>query len=307
MTDYLQEEPEHPLPSRTSYVATLPQQGSTYEEYDKTHPTYDLTRLPIGQAEIVEELGKVGKLCKLRILDAGCGTGLYTEALLKAGAGSIYAIDASLEGIRQTSLKVRAWSDVTTAIGDIRSIPVSDGSFQAALYNFVLHHLGLGTDNEQAIAAVLAEAYRVLEDAGMIIIGTCTQQQLSCEDGCGWYAPYFRDAAEALAERFMPVDKLQQQVLRAGFIDAVVVKPAKCSYTSESFNPEGPFNADWRAGDSLFSFYNDKPELLARELLALRKAIESGEVMNQIQSATSRAEAIGQVVFVVARKTESRR
>ena len=56
---------------------------SSYEDYDKTSGHYDKTRIPIGVEIILGCLVKSGRaLNKMKVLDAGCGTGNYSEELL---------------------------------------------------------------------------------------------------------------------------------------------------------------------------------------------------------------------------------
>lgn len=56
---------------------------SSYEDYDKTSGHYDKTRIPIGVEIILGCLVKSGRaLNQMKVLEAGCGTGNYPEALL---------------------------------------------------------------------------------------------------------------------------------------------------------------------------------------------------------------------------------
>lgn len=307
MTQPIESKLEQSTPVTASSSALTIKPGSAHEDYETTHRTYDLTRLPIGAAEIVAQLKQLGALPELSILDAGCGTGLYIHALSQAGVGKLYGIDAAHEGIRQTALKMGDAANTTLTVGDIRSIPVPDASFDAALYNFVLHHLGSATESETSLLPVFTEAHRVINVSGFVIIGTCSQEQLSIDLGCAWYAPYFPEAAKALAARFTPIEQIQELLKRAGFSEVGLVYPQQCCYTKHSLDPLGPFEADWRAGDSLFAYYQDKPELLAQNLARLQEAIDSGAVLEQINATKTRAEKTRQVIFVIGRKSPSNR
>ena len=56
---------------------------STYESYDRVALAYDLSRRPIGSEIIAGLLTLAGRpLGEVSLLDAGCGSGLYAEALV---------------------------------------------------------------------------------------------------------------------------------------------------------------------------------------------------------------------------------
>ncbi|MFQ5467727.1 MAG: hypothetical protein ACE5DS_06270, partial [Kiloniellaceae bacterium] len=56
---------------------------STYETYDETSHNYDATRVPVGSEIILGFLAlHAGPLDGLTVLDAGCGTGAYSQAIL---------------------------------------------------------------------------------------------------------------------------------------------------------------------------------------------------------------------------------
>jgi SAM-dependent methyltransferase len=95
---------------------------------------------------------------KLRILDAGCGTGgllanLRTPAW-KAG------IDASREGVR----RARSRGLAALVEGSVSALPFAEESFDAVVSIDVLCHTGV--EEEQA----LAESLRVLRPGGLLLV-----------------------------------------------------------------------------------------------------------------------------------------
>ena len=68
---------------------------SYYETYDETSRHYDHTRVAVGAEIILGCLARQDKtLESLTVLDAGCGTGAYSQAIV-GSVGRIEALDMS--------------------------------------------------------------------------------------------------------------------------------------------------------------------------------------------------------------------
>ncbi len=68
---------------------------SVFETYDETSRHYDTTRVAIGGEILLGCLARHAKpLHELSVLDAGCGTGAYSLAII-GRVGRIEAIDMS--------------------------------------------------------------------------------------------------------------------------------------------------------------------------------------------------------------------
>jgi SAM-dependent methyltransferase len=108
-------------------------------------------------------LSLLGEVDGLRILDAGCGPGLYAEELMSRGA-EVVGFDESPEMVRLARARVPALDvrvhDLETPLGWLQ-----DGSFDAALMALVIHHI------DDRVGA-LRELWRVLRPAGRLVIST---------------------------------------------------------------------------------------------------------------------------------------
>jgi len=111
---------------------------------------------------VLEALGSVEGL---RVLDAGCGPGLYSAELVAGGAGYVLGVDASPEMIRLATETVQG--PVEFRVHDLAE-PLrwlDDRSFDAAVMALVIHHL------DDRVAA-LREISRVLRPGGRLVVST---------------------------------------------------------------------------------------------------------------------------------------
>jgi len=98
-----------------------------------------------------------------RILDAGCGTGVFTAALLAAGA-AVVGLDLS------SPMLARARADLAGAAfhplrGDLTRLPLADAVFDKVLSVTALEFIADG-------AAAMRELFRVTRPGGRVVVAT---------------------------------------------------------------------------------------------------------------------------------------
>ena len=132
---------------------------------------YDVLTNLVGLGSVSEiralALNRAGLVPGDTVLDVGCGTG--TLALLakqRLGAdGEVRGIDASEQMIERARKKARNENvDVTFETAVIEELPFPDGTFDAVLSTFMLHHLP-----DDVKAAGLREVARVLKPGGRLL------------------------------------------------------------------------------------------------------------------------------------------
>jgi len=108
-------------------------------------------------------LAALGDVRGLRVLDAGCGPGLYAAALLEAGA-DVTGFDASpvMVGLARKGVGGRARID-QARLGD--RLPLQDGTFDAAVCALAIHY----ADDE---SAAFRELHRLLRPGGVLVVST---------------------------------------------------------------------------------------------------------------------------------------
>jgi ubiquinone/menaquinone biosynthesis C-methylase UbiE len=96
-----------------------------------------------------------------RILDVGCGTGVFTHDLLAAGA-RVTGLELSLPMLRRAGKKASGLP-FSMIQGDMRALPVADGSFDKTVSVTAIEFI------EDARGAV-AELFRVTRPGGLIVV-----------------------------------------------------------------------------------------------------------------------------------------
>lgn len=293
--------------------------GSAYENYNQSHSNYELTRLPVGAAQVLSMLqsprrkqqapgGGLTSLEQLTLLDAGCGTGMHLEYFRQAGVGHLIGVDASLTGVQKAKEKLTAQArigqTVSLLVGDMRGMPLAENSVDVVLISFAVHHLPHSTEAQlkHETARLFAEAHRVLKPGGRLFVISTSRTQLDPYKGSLWYYRYFQDAARSLSRKFLPARVLSGIARVAGLQNTRIDKVETTYWTDESLNEKGPFRQDWRDGDSLFAFYRDKEEILARRLQRLASAIASGAAQKHIKETRARTDQVKQAYILSAEK-----
>lgn len=150
----------------------------------------------------------------LRVLDAGCGSGLYGELLLDRGA-RVTGVDQSARMLHHARRRL-AGRDVDLRVADLRHpLPFPDGSFDGIVSALALHYM-------PDWSTALAEFRRVLTPEGWLLFsthhpasdvanfGTDRYSRVEAlEDSIGW--------AGTIRFYRRPMSRIVNDLARAGF------------------------------------------------------------------------------------------
>ncbi len=271
-----------------------------YEDYQESSRNYDNTRVPIGLEILLGCFVSTPRLLQEQtILDAGCGTGNYIEAL-KGKVGRLYGLELNEGMLGQARKKFKNEPNICLELGSILELPYERDAFDAVMCNQVLHHLGTEKSEQEnfpQVSRILAEAYRVLRPKGVLVISTNSHQQL--HDGF-WWADLIPAAVNRISVRFPTLKHLASMLEEASFSFVGNIVPLDSVLQGEHYlDPEGPLSESYREGDSTWSLATE--EELAQALERLRKMNQDGSISDYLESRERLRHNIGQTTFVFAR------
>jgi len=232
---------------------------SSYENYGRVSGDYDATRGVVGLEIILGCLATgCGRLDRLRVLDAGCGTGNYARAIA-AHVGKVAAVDLNPEMLAVARGKLAAEIEAGNAElhrSSLRELPLETDSIDGVMVNQVLHHLGDDAHaGWPAKRSVVAELRRVLRPGGVAVINICSHRQL--REGW-WYLALIPRAVEAMCARHIPLDTLERLLSEEGFEPRARMVPTDALMQgTQYFDPSGPTRAEWRHGDSIWALVDE--------------------------------------------------
>jgi ubiquinone/menaquinone biosynthesis C-methylase UbiE len=273
---------------------------SKYEDYQRTSQHYDDTRVVIGVEILLGALATSGTaLHEQVVLDAGCGTGAYLSAI-RPYVSALIGVDLNEGMLDRAQEKFGPGDAVRLEQGSVTELPLDDASADGVMCNQVVHHLD-GADAHDAhpgLLAFIAEAHRVLRPGGTLCLNTCHTPQV--RDGYWWMEliPAARDRA---AKRFVPLDSVERALARQGFQNMGRFVPTDGLLQGDAYgNPEGPFDRNYRDGDSTWA--HATAEELSSGLEHLREMCDDGSVDGFMAERERKRLMVGQISILVARK-----
>ncbi len=272
-----------------------------YENYSVTSQNYDMTRRPIGIEILLGCFAATGTrpLHEQVILDAGCGTGNYLQAIHRK-VGACYGIDINNGMLAQARQKFGEGAQVTLDHGSLLDLPYSDDFFDGIMCNQVIHHLDdpKSTEGFPNVKAMLSSCYRVLRPRGVLILNLCTRRQLF--DGF-WWADLIPQVVEHMASRIPSVELTESMLEAVGFHPGGCIVPLHEVLQGESyFDPSGPLRKSFRDGDSTWALLSE--DELQATLERIRAMNEDGSIAPYLDTREQRRKAVGQTTFLFARK-----
>ena len=139
------------------------------------------------------------------VIDLGCGTARFSEALADVFEASVVGIDPSTKMLEQARNKTND-DRLRFALGSGEALPVEAASADMVFMSMVLHHLA---DPEK----VAQECRRVLRNGGSI----CIRNTVSNETSSYPYLRFFPSIGAIIGAQLISRERLNEMFLTAGF------------------------------------------------------------------------------------------
>jgi ubiquinone/menaquinone biosynthesis C-methylase UbiE len=164
---------------------------------------YDLTDIPAGYdrgRDLAPDMlalwmralkGHVEAPSVERILDLGCGTGRFSEALAGYFGADVQGVDPSTKMLERARNKCRS-DRVRYLRGQAEAIPLQSGSVDMVFISMSFHHF-----SNRAVAA--RECRRVLRESGLLFVRTGTRDRVNAYP----YVPFF-PSSRSIIEALLP-------------------------------------------------------------------------------------------------------
>ena len=272
-----------------------------YENYSVTSHSYDTTRQPIGLEVILGCFAATNTrpLHEQVILDAGCGTGNYLQAIHDK-VGICHGIEINEGMLAQAQSKFGSGSHVKLAHGSLLNLPYPDDFFDGIMCNQVIHHLDDPgkKDGFPNVQAMLSSAYRVLRPQGVLVLNLCSRQQLV--DGF-WWADLIPKIVDKMAARIPSIELTVEMMEIAGLnMGGIIVPLHEVLQGPAYFDPKGPLQKPFRDGDSTWALLSEKE--LDHTLERIHTMNEDGSITQYLDEREKRRKCAGQTTFIFARK-----
>ncbi|XP_045194269.2 uncharacterized protein LOC123549862 isoform X3 [Mercenaria mercenaria] len=252
---------------------------SKYEDYNSASRNYDNQRFAMGSdvmaAMIQFHCGK--PLKDLHVLDAGCGTGNYAKALIDYGVGQVTLLDASPGMLEKAKVKladaIESGKIKEVVEATMPPIPFPDASFDAVMFNLVLHHLDpTGSGNFIEATQTLKEAVRILRPGGTVIISTCLPSVITHSL---WYAQLNMSLTKRFNKIMPSVKQLDEMFEVCQLRCEQKLNILGSDLIKDYYNFEGPLDKSWRDAVSYWKFATpDELNDVKQKVLELKEAGE---------------------------------
>ena len=107
----------------------------------------------------------------IRVVDVGCGGGIYSRAWLRLGASHVIGVDSSPVTVDAAKQQCSSFANLDFRVGDASSTGLADESIDVVFERALIHHI-------PDIASNLREAMRILVPGGKLIIQDRTPEDV---------------------------------------------------------------------------------------------------------------------------------
>lgn len=111
-------------------------------------------------------INKINEICDVKgkkVLDIGCGGGIYSKAFVKMGASEVCGLDFSKELLSAAKENCKEYTNTYFRLGNALDTGLDEEQFDIVLLRAVIHHI-------EDLNTCLKEIYRVLKPNGILLV-----------------------------------------------------------------------------------------------------------------------------------------
>jgi ubiquinone/menaquinone biosynthesis C-methylase UbiE len=142
----------------------------------------------------IETVGKEIDIRVKRVLDIGCGGGIYTRALADMGAAYVTGLDFSRELLAAAGRALEGYPQIRFVHGNAYETGMEAEAYDMVLERAVIHHL-------DQLPAAFAECFRVLHPGGFCLIQDRTPEDCLLPGSGTHIRGFFFEKFPELAEK----------------------------------------------------------------------------------------------------------
>ncbi|WP_442599806.1 class I SAM-dependent methyltransferase [Neobacillus sp. D3-1R] len=149
-----------------------------------------------------------------KVLDIGCGGGIYSKAFVKMGASEVWALDFSEQILSAAKENCNEYENISFHLGNALNTGLADQQFDIVLIRAVVHHIN-------DINTCFKEAHRVLKPGGILLIQDRTPEDCLLEGSAthirGYFFSKFPNLIDKEISRRYSTEKVFQEMSNVGF------------------------------------------------------------------------------------------